>query len=240
MNKELQEAQKTLRSTRKWIFFLVVVLGVLLVTIIALVIWAVITETKKPTSFAECVSKKDAKILESYPEQCVVDGVSFTNPNQKVEEAAPEPEPLTSADWLIYVPDDETYTIKLIDGWNFESVDVGVAEVLTACVEDCTYNESSPAQLVNKKGVVNEDAKLRIVNGKNPILVDGYLASGTVTLDEGGVATRYVYNEGEVTNYVYIVKGSETTVMVTYSQSNSTTANNLPYIEEMVSTITLE
>jgi hypothetical protein len=240
MNKELQEAQKTLRSTRKLIFFLVVVLGVLLVTIIALVIWAVISETKKPTNFAECVSKSDAKILESYPEQCVVDGVSFTNPNQKVEVALPEPEPLTSEDWLVYVPDDETYTIKLVDGWKYESVDIGAAEVLTACVNECTYNEETPAQLVNKKGEVGDEAKLTVINGKNPVLVEGYLENGAIKLDEGGSATRYVYNEGDVSNYIYLVKGNETTVMVKYTQANNATTNNIPYVEKMVASITLQ
>ncbi len=33
-----------------------------------------------PNSYAECMTRKDAKVLETYPQQCVVDGKSFTSP----------------------------------------------------------------------------------------------------------------------------------------------------------------
>jgi hypothetical protein len=237
MNKEIEEAKKSIRRTRIQITFLVGLLGVLLFTIIALVIWAIIQEQKTPTSFAECVTYKDAKILESYPEQCVVKGKSFANPDQKVVLPEPVKDELSSDAWLLYTPDNEAYTIKLIDGWSYVSYNTGKTEVLVACSnkDSCVYKESAPAQMTNKNGAVDKNAKLTVTYGEEPILASTYLAAGEIELKNGDSAKKYAYNDGTKTTYVYLVKGAKDTVTVTYSNDNDD-AESLKYVEEMVST----
>lgn len=241
MNQELEEAKKSIRRTRKQLTFLVGLLGVLLFTIIALVIWAVIQEQKTPASFAECVTYKDAKLLESYPEQCVVKGKSFTNPDQKVVLPEPVKDELSSDAWLVYTPDDEAYTVKLIDGWTYTSYNTGRTEVLVACStkDVCTYQESTPARMVNKNGVADKNATLTVTYGEEPVLASTYMAAGEIELKNGESAKKYAYNDGAKTTYVYVVNGAKDTVTVTYSNDNTDT-ESIKYVEEMVSTITLE
>lgn len=240
MNQELEEAKKSIRRTRKQITFLVGLLGVLLFTITALVIWAVIQEQKTPTSFAECVTYKDAKLLESYPEQCVVNGKSFANPDQKVV-LPPEPvkDNFSSDAWLLYTPDNEAYTIKLIDGWSYVSYNTGKTEVLVACnaKDSCVYKESSPAQMINKNGVADKTAKLTITYGEAPVLASTYMAAGEIELKNGDAAKKYAYNDGTQTTYIYVVKSAKDTVTITYNNDNND-AESLKYVEEMVTTTT--
>lgn len=238
MNKELEEAKKSIRKTRKLITFFVGLLGVLLFAIIGLVIWAIIQERQTPASFAECVTDKDAKILESYPEQCVVDSKTFANPAQKAVEETKEE--LSSDAWLIYTPNDEAYTVKLIDGWSFESYAVqnNGKETLVACFEACNeYKKADPAQLVNKTGRYSGNAKLVIAYGSDPMLAATFMAANDIELKDGNMAKKYVYNDGQNTTYMYVIKGKETTVTAQYTQPNAATSN-LEYVEEMVSTIT--
>lgn len=69
--------------TIKWIaLFILCTLSVLLLIAIYL---ALTSSTEPPRSYSDCIKDKDALIRETYPEQCVVDGKSFTNPDQKVE-----------------------------------------------------------------------------------------------------------------------------------------------------------
>lgn len=241
MNQELEEAKKSIRRTRKQLTFLVGLLGVLLFSIIALVIWAVIQEQKTPTSFAECVTYKDAKLLESYPEQCVVKGKSFTNPDQKVVMPEPVKDELSSDSWLLYTPDDETYTVKLIDGWAYTSYMSGGIEVLVACTakDVCTYKESTPAKMVNKNGVADKNAKLTVAYGEEPVLASTYLAAGEVELKNGDSAKKYAYNDGTKTTYIYLVKGAKNTVTVTFNNDNTDT-ESIKYVEEMVNTIAVQ
>lgn len=240
MNQELEEAKKSIRRTRKQLTFLVGLLGVLLFAIIALVIWAVIQEQKTPSSFAECVTYKDAKLLESYPEQCVVKGKSFTNPDQKVVLPEPVKDEFFSDAWLLYTPDNEAYTIRLIDGWAYTSYNNGRTEVLVACTlkDVCTYKESTPAKMVNKNGTADKSAQLTVAYGEEPLLASTYLAAGEIELKNGDSAKKYAYNDGTKTTYVYVVKGAEDTVTLTYSNDNTNT-ESLKYVEEMVSTITM-
>lgn len=240
MNKELEEAKKSIRKTRKLLTFLVGLLGVLLFTIIALVVWAVIQEQKTATTFEQCVLDKDARMLESYPEQCVVDGKSFTNPNQKIVLPEPVKDELSSDAWLLYTPDDEAYNIKLADGWAFESYKVqkGGKEVLVGCVGGCQeYKQSTPAELVNKTGRYSGDANLVVSYGDDPVLVATYMPANDIELKNGGTAKKYVYNDGEKTSYLYVVKGKETTVTAEYTHQN-TAKNTVDIVEEMISTIT--
>lgn len=241
MNKEIEEAKKSIRRTRKQITFLVGLLGVLLFTIIALVIWAIIQEQKTPTTFAECVADKDSKLLESYPEQCVVKGKSFTNPEQKVALPEPVKDELSSDAWLLYTPDNEIYSVKLIDGWSYTSYKNGRNEVLVACTatETCVYKASSPAKLVNKNGLADKSAKLTIAYGDEPVLASTYMAGGELDLKNGKTAKKYVYNDGEKISYVYIIKGASSTVAATYS-TDSSDSESLKYVEEMVSTIRVQ
>ena len=242
MDKELKEAKKSIKKTRKLLTFLVGLLSVLLFTIIALVIWAVIQEQKTPTNFAECVLDKDAKILQSYPEQCVADGKSFTNPNQKVIQPEPPQEELSSDAWLLYIPDDESYTVKLVDGWNYESyaVQKGGKETLVSCMGGCQeYKQSNPAQLVNKTGRYSGNANVVITYGADPVLLASYMPANDIPLKNGEVAKKYVYNDGKQTTYLYVVKGKQTTVTVQYTQDN-TQSSSTELIEEMVSTIAVD
>ena len=239
MNKELLEAKKSIRKTARLVTVLVGILGVLLFTIVALAIWAVIQSRQTPTSFASCVTYKDAKLLESYPEQCVVKGKSFVNPDQKVVLPEPMQDELSSDAWLLYTPDTNAYTMKLIDGWSYTSYNTGKTEVLVACSaqDSCVYKESAPAQMINKNGAADKNARLTVTYGEQPALASSYMAAGEITLKNGGSAKKYAYNDGTNTTYVYVVKGASSTVTATFSNENANT-DNLKYIEEMVSTIT--
>jgi len=70
--------------SRRRIAFLVVVLALLLV--IAIYVWDINTRdnAKSIDSFAECVAAGNP-IMESYPEQCVANGQSFSNPAQSIQ-----------------------------------------------------------------------------------------------------------------------------------------------------------
>lgn len=52
---------------------------------VAYVVWSRQESSKTVIDYATCAQQKDAKILETYPEQCVFDGQTFTNPNQKFD-----------------------------------------------------------------------------------------------------------------------------------------------------------
>ncbi|GEM_PF-1447726 len=62
-----------------------VVLIIAIVGIIGFTGWYVWSknQTPKVSSYQECVKAKGAKILETYPEQCVINGQTFVNPSQK-------------------------------------------------------------------------------------------------------------------------------------------------------------
>lgn len=63
---------------------------VLIIAAIALVVviagWAIYSKNKHTaiTNYQECIAAKDALILETYPEQCVVNGQKFTNTSQSL------------------------------------------------------------------------------------------------------------------------------------------------------------
>lgn len=241
MNKEFLEAKKSLRKTTRLVTVLVGVLGVLLFTIIALSVWAVIQSRQTPTSFAGCVTYKDAKLLESYPEQCVAKGKSFVNPDQKVVLPEPVQDELSSEGWLVYSPKNGAYSVRLIDGWQFTTYNNGRTEVLTACpaAADCQYQKASPANISTKNSAADTTASLSITYGQPPVLANTFLPAGEIALKNGGTAKTYAYNDGTKTTYVYTVMGARNTVTATFSNENSNT-DSLKYIEEMVSTITLE
>ena len=68
----------------------IVLITVGLVLIVGSIVWAVYEKNAETTSeigsFQTC---KDAggRIVESYPEQCFINGRSFTNPNQQVDDS---------------------------------------------------------------------------------------------------------------------------------------------------------
>lgn len=43
------------------------------------------TTNKDPANYSECMKNKDALLRATYPEQCVVNGKSFINPNQLLQ-----------------------------------------------------------------------------------------------------------------------------------------------------------
>ncbi len=44
-------------------------------------LWLMNTQSpKSPTTYAECMIQKNAKVIETYPQQCMIDGKSFTSP----------------------------------------------------------------------------------------------------------------------------------------------------------------
>lgn len=64
---------------------------VLIVATIALIVvvtagWAIYSKNKHTaiTNYQECIAAKDALILETYPEQCVVNSQKFTNTSQSL------------------------------------------------------------------------------------------------------------------------------------------------------------
>jgi len=65
-----------------------VVLIIAIVGIIGFTGWYVWSKNQTPKvgNYQECVKAKGAKILETYPEQCVINGQTFVNPIQKIEE----------------------------------------------------------------------------------------------------------------------------------------------------------
>lgn len=63
----------------KWItLFFLIITGVLLFA--AIFIFLVSGSDEKVDNYNQCIKAKDAKILEIYPEQCVFNGKTFTNP----------------------------------------------------------------------------------------------------------------------------------------------------------------
>lgn len=64
------------------------VLIVAAIALVAVVIagWAIYSKNKHTaiTNYQECIAAKDALILETYPEQCVVNGQKFTNTSQSL------------------------------------------------------------------------------------------------------------------------------------------------------------
>jgi hypothetical protein len=69
--------------TLKWIaLFTLCAISVLLLVVIYL---GLINSKEPVQSYNDCINSKNALIRETYPVQCVVDGKSFTNPDQKVE-----------------------------------------------------------------------------------------------------------------------------------------------------------
>jgi hypothetical protein len=63
-----------------------VILVIVLVGIIGFAGWYLWNKTNQPkvSNYQECIKAKNSKLREIYPEQCVVNGQTFTNPNQKV------------------------------------------------------------------------------------------------------------------------------------------------------------
>lgn len=67
---------------------LVVILGIVLFGALAGVgyfVWNSQKSTKTVVDYVTCAQQKDARILETYPEQCVFGGQTFTNPNQTLD-----------------------------------------------------------------------------------------------------------------------------------------------------------
>lgn len=62
------------------------VIGVIVLLIVIVTVAFFLNKDQKvPTSFEECKARSDAKILETYPEQCVVDGKTFTGPENQLQ-----------------------------------------------------------------------------------------------------------------------------------------------------------
>ena len=93
--------------------------------------------------------------------------------------------------------------------------------------------------MVNKNGVADKSAQLTVTYGEEPVLASTYMAAGEIELKNGESAKKYAYNDGAKTTYVYVVNGAKDTVTVTFGNNNTDT-ESIKYVEEMVSTITLE
>ncbi len=109
----------------KWIALiaLFVLAGLLFVAIF------IVLTNQKPkavvVNYADCTKAKDAKLLETYPEQCVVGGKTYVNPTQKVKSL-----PGT----------DNSQDIALLQAYNAKNGDCKAANSITTSVKRVTIN----------------------------------------------------------------------------------------------------
>ena len=73
----------TVKSVNKLWIFLAIALAASILLMVGIYIGLMRdSNTAKATNYAECAKAKGAVLLETYPEQCVVDGKSFANSTQ--------------------------------------------------------------------------------------------------------------------------------------------------------------
>lgn len=95
---------------------------------------------KQITNFEECVAAGNP-VMESYPEQCAANGKTFVSSKQKVTLDE-------TANWLVYTPPGNEYSIRLADGWKLTRYEktTGLA----------TFDNDDTVQKQGTKAVVTE------------------------------------------------------------------------------------
>lgn len=214
---------------KKYIIFVLLIIGALLITA---TIWVVLNKKSAVSSYAECIKQKSAKILESYPKQCVYGGKSFSNPSQSVT----PPQTINTENWLTYVPDNESYKLKLVDGWKFTSTATDQnQEILTACAPECNYNPSTPATLVNTKGSYDKYALVKVASSKTMPNTTNYTQISQQKVNNY-ILTKYSIKTATGTDFLYTAYTPKVTVFTNYSY-NSKSPDLTQLVEAMVSTI---
>lgn len=124
------------------------------------------TETTKNSeiaSYEQCTKAEGSKLLLTVPEQCVVNGKKFTNPNQLNAKTTPSPAPTKAdpmASWKTYENKQFLYSFKYPNDVNWEAQETATTEqglastnvIYKGCGVNCG---SALSVIVDQKGDIN-------------------------------------------------------------------------------------
>lgn len=145
------------------------------------------------TDFASCAAAGNP-IMESYPEQCAHNGVTYTNSAQQPEVNGDETE-----SWLSYTSPDYLYTVRVPNGWQMLITSDTPEGANNLYAEDTTDQSDIKATIKDVTG--GWDSVMPFVLLALPSTVEMGAPEGTkqgqVATTQGRTADKYVFTQPE-------------------------------------------